>query len=70
LIQGHSSERKGGTHGIDIETALKKLESLIPEEWKKLREKIDADIDKETEEESKKVLREYAKRRNTPTQDK
>ena len=55
--------------GIDIEKALKMLESLTSEEWEKLREKIDADSDKEAEEESRIVLRAYAKYRNPPTQD-
>ena len=55
--------------GIDIGRALRKLESLTPDEWKKLREKIDADTDQETEEESKKVLRKYAARRNPPPDD-
>lgn len=54
--------------GIDIEKSLKRLESLTPEEWEKLREKIDADTDRETEEESKKALREYAKLRNPQIQ--
>jgi len=48
--------------GIDIGERLRKLEELTPEEWETLRDKIDADTDWETEEESKKVLREYAKR--------
>ena len=49
--------------GIDIGKALRKLERLTPEEWETLRAKIEADTDKETEEESKKVVREYAARR-------
>jgi hypothetical protein len=53
---------------INIGERLRRLEKLTPEEWEKLRDKIDADTDRETEEESKKVLRQYAKLRNRPTQ--
>ena len=53
----------------DIGERLRRLEELTPEEWEKLREKIDADTDSETEEESKKVLREYAKLPDRPIQD-
>jgi hypothetical protein len=49
--------------GIDIGKALRKLELLTPEEWETLRAKIEADTDKETEEVSKRVVREYAARR-------
>ena len=56
--------------GIDIGKALRKLERLTPEEWETLRAKIEADTDKETEEESKKVLREYAVRRGPEAQTK
>jgi hypothetical protein len=52
---------------IDLGERLRRLEELTPEEWKKLRDKIDADTDRETEEESKKVRRKYAKPRNPPT---
>ena len=52
---------------IDIGERLRRLETLTPDEWQKLRDKIDADTDRETEEESKKVLREYAKLQDTPT---
>ena len=52
---------------IDIGERLQRLEKLTPEEWEKLRDKIDADTDRETEEESKKVLRKYAKLRNPST---
>ena len=50
-----------------IAEALKKLESLSPEEWQKLREKIEADDDKETQEMSKKVLAKYAAARKPQT---
>ena len=54
---------------IDIGERLRRLEKLTPEEWEKLREKVDADTDRETEEESKKVLRKYAKVQNTTISD-
>jgi len=64
-------QKKGQNRmSINIGERLRRLEKLTPEEWEKLRDKIDADTDRETEEESKKVLREYAKRWNpqTPTE--
>jgi hypothetical protein len=51
----------------NIGDSLDKLGQLTPEEWKKLREKIDADNDKETEEDSKKVLTGAEKLRKPPT---
>ena len=53
--------------GIDIGERLRMLEELTTEEWAKLCEKIDADTNRETEKESRKVLREYAKLQDTPT---
>lgn len=62
-------QKKGQNRmSINIGERLRRLEKLTPEEWEKLRDKIDADTDRETEEESKKVLRQYAKLRNRPTQ--